>query len=641
MSFTGKRGETATVKGEKITFGVKQKIMLAFIALVAISGILIITVTTQRSTAFLEEQGRKEIDGSLKALEQIILQESEGLKGMLEVISSYPGLAKAVADGDRESVAVILQPIFMAVKEDVGVTNLQVNDNSLHAFYRAHKPEEFGDDLSSRVILRKVANEKKGVQGFDMGRSGLALRAALPLTDEYGVAIGVIEIGKLINNEYLDHLSKRLGVNLTIFQGDERIATTVLTADGERAVGTKITHPEILKDVLAEGGRWGGQLVIVGSNNIFGAYSAIRDVEGTITGMLFTGQSAEAYETRKKQDLMLAILLLVISLGITAVLALILSTRIVGPVISLSGVLKRIASGDFIVEIKDYGKDEIGVIARAVKDMTNDLRQLFASAASSSLSVEQLAGGVSDASDNISISIQDVASAVNEVAAATSELSTSAQNMTHESTLVAQKAEYGEKEMNKALEQMKLIEDSFRQLKENIEQLGKRSASIGEIVKVINDISEQTNLLALNAAIEAARAGEYGRGFAVVADEVRKLAEQSSTSTKEIERLVSGTQLDSAHAVQGMERSSMAVDQGITVMLNSSKTFGEIVHSINSLFARIQNVASSSQELSASSQEVAASTEEQSASIEEISSAAEELKQAAKNLSEELNKYNF
>ena len=299
-------------------------------------------------------------------------------------------------------------------------------------------------------------------------------------------------------------------------------------------------------------------------------------------------------------------------------------------------ILKRIASGDFIVEIKDYGKDEIGVIARAVKDMTNDLRQLFASAASSSLSVEQLAGGVSDASDNISISIQDVASAVNEVAAATSELSTSAQNMTHESTLVAQKAEYGEKEMNKALEQMKLIEDSFRQLKENIEQLGKRSASIGEIVKVINDISEQTNLLALNAAIEAARAGEYGRGFAVVADEVRKLAEQSSTSTKEIERLVSGTQLDSAHAVQGMERSSMAVDQGITVMLNSSKTFGEIVHSINSLFARIQNVASSSQELSASSQEVAASTEEQSASIEEISSAAEELKQAAKNLSEEL-----
>lgn len=641
MSLIIKNDGTTLNKSERISFGLKQKIMMAFIALVAISGILIITVTIQRNTVFLEEQGSKEIDSSLMALELIIHQELEGLHGILEVISSYPGLAKAVMDDDREAVAGILQPLFSAVKEDLGVTNLQINDNRLHSYYRAHKPEEFGDDLSSRAMLRKVALEKQGIEGFDLGRSGLAIRAAQPLTDEFGIAVGVIEIGKLLNNEYLDNLTELLGVNLTIFQGDERIATTVLTADGERAVGTKITHPGVLKDVLAEGGRWAGQLVIVGSNNIFGAYSAIRDVEGNITGMLFTGLSADAYDARRKQDLMLAILLLVISLGITAALAFILSTRIVGPIIGLSGTLKEVASGNFIVEIKDYGKDEIGVIARAVKDMTNDLRQLFASVASSSQSVEQLAEGVSGASDNISISIQDVASSVNEVAAATSELSSSAQNMTHESTLVAQKAEYGEKEMTKALEQMKLIEDSFRQLKVNIEQLGHRSASIGEIVKVINDISEQTNLLALNAAIEAARAGEYGRGFAVVADEVRKLAEQSSTSTKEIERLISGTQVDSADAVKGMERSSSAVDEGITVMLNSSKTFGEIVHSINSLLAKIQDVASSSQELSASSQEVAASTEEQSASIEEISSAAEEVKQAAKSLIGELNKFKF
>ncbi len=46
---------------------------------------------------------------------------------------------------------------------------------------------------------------------------------------------------------------------------------------------------------------------------------------------------------------------------------------------------------------------------------------------------------------------------------------------------------------------------------EEISRLGERSAEIGKIVAVIDDIVAQTNLLALNAAIEAARARERAR----------------------------------------------------------------------------------------------------------------------------------
>jgi len=61
---------------------------------------------------------------------------------------------------------------------------------------------------------------------------------------------------------------------------------------------------------------------------------------------------------------------------------------------------------------------------------------------------------------------------------------------------------------------------------------------IGEIVKLIMDISDQSNILAMNAAIEASHAGEYGKGFAIVASEVRQLSIHTTDSARQIESLI-------------------------------------------------------------------------------------------------------
>jgi methyl-accepting chemotaxis protein len=87
----------------------------------------------------------------------------------------------------------------------------------------------------------------------------------------------------------------------------------------------------------------------------------------------------------------------------------------------------------------------------------------------------------------------------------------------------------------------------------DIDELAQAAQSIGDVIKLIQDIAGQTNLLALNATIEAARAGEAGRGFAVVASEVKSLAVQTAKATENISHQITSMQDSTNKAVEAIK----------------------------------------------------------------------------------------
>lgn len=169
-------------------------------------------------------------------------------------------------------------------------------------------------------------------------------------------------------------------------------------------------------------------------------------------------------------------------------------------------------------------------------------------------------------------------------------------------------------------------ERSLVSMSSGIVKIGESSREMTEILGIIHDISDQINLLSLNAAIEAARAGDAGRGFAVVADEISKLADKTSSSLKEIERLIRNND-DEIHQRIG------EVDRAVS-------TISAIIAGVNSIDRRVKSIVTYTDEQIAANNKVNESTEELRRRSEQITHATAEQQQAVGEIVNSLSEIN-
>ena len=369
---------------------------------------------------------------------------------------------------------------------------------------------------------------------------------------------------------------------------------------------------------------------------------------------------------------------LVCGLFLGYVLANMIATRLK----TVSGVLNEVADGNLSLpelviraddEIGHIGHDLnrmvknvrglIGKVAESVEQVASASEQLTASSEQSAQAVNQVALSISDSAEDAekqSIAVNTTLTLMGKVAALRQQIAEKSAEIDEVSLKAEQAATAGTKSVDKAINQMRNIEEIVNNSAKVVTELGERSKEIGQIVDPIGSIAGQTNLLALNAAIEAARAGEQGKGFAVVAEEVRKLAEQSQDAAKQIGELIGGIQSDTQTAVVTMSEGTLKVKQGTEIVTNSGKDFREISTLVNQVVKSVKvsnearkNMGESSQQMDESihridefskdilmqSQTISAASEEQSAAMEEIASSSQSLAELAQKLQNEIRKF--
>lgn len=658
--------------------GIKSTLVLCFSTLILVSSIVLGYTSVQKSSDVVTSEAEKSLTSLTSEATKFTQSRIELQMRSLEMISFMQGINSM--DWNKQQ-SILIEQLKNTSFMDIAVVKPDGN-----AYYSDGTISQLGD----REYVVKALNGEKNVSDVIISRvtNSAVLMYAVPITRD-GKIVGAL-IGRRDGNA-LSEITDNVGFGESGYGYIiNDIGTVVAHPDRDKVMNQfnpieEAKSDESLKSlsemfVKAIKERTGVSSYVFNDKNLYGAYSPIQ---GTNWIFVITADKGEVLSAIP--ELVNSIVrILIITLAASIFFAVIIGSTIANPIVKVIGYSKRIADLDITEDVsKRYlkKKDEIGDLAGAMQSIIDNLRSIIKEVANTSeqllASSEELTAASQQsatAAEQISQTVEEIAKGAADQAQSTEEGSSKAfalgeiiennqlhmKNMNAGSNKVAEVVEDGLKVIDNLY---KITEESnvaTNDIKEVIMKTNDSSVKIGQASSVIATIAQQTNLLALNAAIEAARAGNAGRGFAVVAEEIKNLAQQSASSTKEIDEIVYELQSNTENAVRTMEKVTAISAEQTNSVIDSrdkyqviSESMKETVYTVkqlndagaemegmkNQILITMENLSAIAEENSAATQEATASIEEQAASASEIAGSSEGLSFIAQNLQDIITKF--
>lgn len=557
-------------------------------------------------------------------------------------------------DLKKKILSVAVLPVLLLGIVTIVITLTQVKSSLI---------SEVKDSLSGTAATTLAAYNQ---------HSGSYLRA-----DNGDVWKGGYNISK--SESLLDNIKEESGMDVTFFYGNERIMTSAKDRDGNRILGSPAGE-KIVEKVLKGGENYFSSSVSLDGTLNYGYYIPVyqKGTDSEPIGMIFAGVDKQAKDNTINGIILMVLFSVIFVMVACIVIAVIMSVSITRSLQKGIREVQKVADGELGSPIEEKllkRHDEVGDLAKAIDTLQKALQNIVSKIAQSTDNIKMAANELGVSAKDTNYTMKQVEDAVSSISENITEQAKSTKTTTDNIVLMGDQIGRTSEEvgllnqnadvMRKSSEQASYTIQQLRQINDKVKEsintitrqtnLTNESAQkIQAAIGIISSIAEETNLLSLNASIEAARAGESGRGFAVVASQIQKLAEQSNSSSCEIEEITNTLISNSDEAVEIMRQVHEIIDSQSQNMTDTENIVSKVMDGINTSLEKIEKIEYATEQLessrnrivetveglsdiaeqnAASTEETFAQTSQVSNTFEQIEAKADQLKQIADELS--------